>query len=214
MGIAQDRRDITDIIVRSANLYKSNLIGKTFLYCFDGRFLEVVFRASDFLHMTGVETRLSAHSFYVEAVRGHLRANQISFSQRHPYELCEMKVVYLEQLCRLTTSDVLIHEDLTTDTSTYKFGVSDLAFTVCLERCQTLLGNPYFFIKSLRAGDGINRSRDTYEVDCTLCRNTDCPYFTSVPYIDARYKLNMLPASVISRLSPELKELATAVMPK
>ena len=47
--------------IHSAALnYKTYLAGRTFLFVYEGNFIEVVFKNSSFLHLTGVVTKLQA----------------------------------------------------------------------------------------------------------------------------------------------------------
>ena len=48
-------------------MYSQNLAGKTYLYVYGNEYFEVSFPIDHFLHLTGVETRLSAKDFYKNA---------------------------------------------------------------------------------------------------------------------------------------------------
>ena len=87
-----DKEQIVAQIKEAARLYKQHLVGKTFLYVFDGRFIEVIYKTQNFRHLTGVDTDLPAKRFYQNAVNRTLQANQIWFSPQHPYQLCLRKV--------------------------------------------------------------------------------------------------------------------------
>lgn len=92
MNKQQNRINLVRQIITAAKLYKQNLVGKKFLYIFDCGYIEVIFRAKDFRHLTGVDTNLSAMGFYMMACKGILTANQISFSSRHPYSTSVKKI--------------------------------------------------------------------------------------------------------------------------
>ena len=64
MGKQQDREKIVQEIKVAANLYRKHLVGKRFLYVFEGRYIEVLYKAANFRHLTGVATNLSAKKFY------------------------------------------------------------------------------------------------------------------------------------------------------
>lgn len=95
-----DKKQVVAQISAAARLYKKNLVGKHFLYVFDGRAIEVAYQAKGFRHLTGVDTGLDAMSFYKKAVSGTLQANQIFFSPHHPYQLCQRKIVHLSDIAR------------------------------------------------------------------------------------------------------------------
>lgn len=123
-----DKKQVVAQISAAARLYKKNLVGKHFLYVFDGRAIEVAYQAKGFRHLTGVDTGLDAMSFYKKAVSGTLQANQIFFSSHHPYQLCQRKLVHLSDIAGMVTSECFMLENITTETQSFQFGTTDLAF--------------------------------------------------------------------------------------
>ena len=84
-GKKQDQRKaILAEIKSAAKRYKQYLVGHKFLYVFDGRSIEVLYKAQNFKHLTGVETSLPAKRFYSSAVNDTLQAAQIGFNKAHP----------------------------------------------------------------------------------------------------------------------------------
>ena len=47
--------------------YQKHLAGRTFLYVYEDRYVEIVFKSSSFLHLTGVKTNLKAKGFFLHA---------------------------------------------------------------------------------------------------------------------------------------------------
>ena len=47
MGKQQDREKIVQEIKIAADLYRKHLVGKRFLYVFEGRYIEVLYKAAD-----------------------------------------------------------------------------------------------------------------------------------------------------------------------
>ena len=60
-------------ITEAEIVYFQNLAGKTFLYVCGDEYFEVSFLIDHFLHLTGVETRLSAKDFYKNAKKCKFR---------------------------------------------------------------------------------------------------------------------------------------------
>ena len=60
MGKQQDREKIVQEIKVAADLYRKHLVGKRFLYVFEDRYIEVLYKAANFRHLTGGDTNLSA----------------------------------------------------------------------------------------------------------------------------------------------------------
>lgn len=96
----------------SAAIYSQNLAGKVFLYVYGEEFFEVSFPVDHFLHLTGVETKLSAKDFYKNAKKGKLTNNQFYFNERHPYANAKKKLPCLKRLPELTNDMVCILKDM------------------------------------------------------------------------------------------------------
>ena len=79
-------------------MYSQNLAGKTYLYVYGNEYFEVSFPIDHFLHLTGVETRLSAKDFYKNAKKATLSNNQFYFNARHPYANAKKKLSCLKRL--------------------------------------------------------------------------------------------------------------------
>ena len=146
------RQDILD----SAVIYSSNLAGKVFLYVYGEEFFEVSFPVENFLHLTGVETKLSAKDFYKNAKKGILTDKQFYFSNRHPYANAKKKLPCLKRLPELTSEMVCILKDMQTVTITYQISVTNLEFTLGLVEDQDNHGKKHselFLPMSLRVED-------------------------------------------------------------
>ena len=88
MSKKQDRLTLKAKIEAAANLYKSKLVGKRFLYVFEGKYIEVIFKKENFRHLTEVDIYLSADRFFKYALQGKLSLSQFWFNEVHPYDLC------------------------------------------------------------------------------------------------------------------------------
>ncbi len=68
MATKVDKKNVIRQGITEAEIvYFQNLAGKTFLYVCGDEYFEVSFPIDHFLHLTGVETRLSAKDFYKNA---------------------------------------------------------------------------------------------------------------------------------------------------
>ena len=129
---ADKKNAIRQEIIDSATIYSQNLAGKAFLYVYGEEFFEVSFPIDHFLHLTGVETNLSAKDFYKNAKKGKLTNNQFYFNARHPYANAKKKLPCLKRLPELTNDMVCILKDMQTLTIIYKLSVTNLEFTLGL----------------------------------------------------------------------------------
>ena len=156
-------------IIDSAIVYSQMLAGKAFLYVYGDEYFEVSFPVDHFLHLTGVETRLSARDFYKNAKKSVLTNNQFYFDGRHPYANAKKKLPCLKRLPELTNEMVCILKDMQTVTIVYKLSVTNLEFTLGLTENTDKNGNRinnFFLPMSLRVEDSsVEKSNDGDVVD-------------------------------------------------
>lgn len=176
MATKTDKKNmIRQNIIDSAAIYSQNLAGKVFLYVYGNEFFEVSFPVDHFLHLTGVETRLSVKDFYKNAKRAILTNNQFYFDTRHPYANAKKKLPCLKRLPELTNDTVCILKDMRTLTIVYKLSVTNLEFTLGLTENTDDKGNKindFFLPMSLRVEDSsVEKSNDGEVVDFIFSRD-------------------------------------------
>lgn len=176
MATKTDKKNmIRQNIIDSAAIYSQNLAGKVLLYVYGNEFFEVSFPVDHFLHLTGVETRLSAKDFYKNAKRAILTNNQFYFDTRHPYANAKKKLPCLKRLPELTNDTVCILKDMRTLTIVYKLSVTNLEFTLGLTENTDDKGNKindFFLPMSLRVEDSsVEKSNDGEVVDFIFFRD-------------------------------------------
>ena len=99
MGKAQIIRRIHN----AAKKYKDYFIGNTYMFVYEQQFVEVIFKKTSFLHLTGVNTNLNAERFFTHALaKKGLRPQEVSFDSDHPYDLADKKTSYLADLYEVT----------------------------------------------------------------------------------------------------------------
>lgn len=128
----ENKNKIISQIESAAKSYKKYLVGKKFLYVFEGQCIEVLYKVQHFRHLTGVETILSAKRFFHNAVNNKLQSSHIFFSSKHPYGLCLKKLKHINEVATLAGSESFMLEEIITNTQTYKFGTTDLNFSICM----------------------------------------------------------------------------------
>lgn len=207
MSVQKDRKNAVTLIAAAAQSYKNLLVGKRFLYVFDGRYIEVLFESKNFKHLTGVSTNLSAERFFKYAVGQKLAASQIWFDANHPYALSMRKLKHLNDIVFMSSSENLMLEDIKTDTKSYKFGTTDLHFTLCLGKPTDAEGNEVgdcYIVESLRDEDCFSKSADAFVVTHILSRPNDKKKYSNILFMDKSVTLDDLPNEVKQMLSEEL----------
>lgn len=205
---SNDRKIIICEINRAAQLYKKHLVGKKFLYVFDGRYIEVCFKSDSFRHLTGVETRLSARRFYQYAVNNQLQSSQIYFTSRHPYSLCKKKLKHISEIAVLAGTENFMLEEILTNTKSYRFGTTNLNFTLCLNKEYDKNGHEKsecYIVESLRDEDCFSKSRTAYEVSHIFSKGNSAPKYNNLLFMDKSSDLDMLSDKVISMIADDLK---------
>lgn len=214
MGKKQDNIEkIITEIESAAQMYKEHLVGRRFLYVFEGRYIEVIYKTQNFRHLTGVETNLPAKRFYRNAVNHALQTGQIFFNKKHPYSLCVKKIKHIGEVAILAGSESFMLEEIKTDTQSYKFGTTDLNFTLCMNRELDDQGNEKgdcYVVQSLRDEDCFKKSKDAYVVTHIFSRSNDGKKYTDLLYMDKSADMQSLPDAIRElideSLIPEQKE--------
>lgn len=205
---SNDRKIIVCEINRAARLYKKHLVGKKFLYVFDGRYIEVCFKADSFRHLTGVETNLSARRFYQYAVKNQLQSSQIYFTSRHPYSLCKKKLKHICEIAVLARTENFMLEEILTNTKTYRFGTTNLNFTLCLNKEYNENGqekSECYIVESLRDEDCFSKSKTAYEVSHIFSKDNSDKKYSNLLFMDRKSDLDMLPGKITSMIEDNLK---------
>lgn len=178
------KNKIRQEIIDSAVTYSKHLAGKNFLYVYGMEYFEVSFPTDYFLHLTGVETGLSAKDFYKNAKKGKLASNQFYFTDRHPYANARRKLPCLRRISDLTNEVVCILKDMRTKSVTYKISVTNLEFTLGLVENVDKQGkkvNNLFLPMSLRIEDSsVEKSTDGEIVDFIFEKDASYTKYTNL----------------------------------
>ena len=198
-------------IIEASKLYKDWFVGKTFMYVFENKHIQVTYRIKDFKHLTGVASNIGSKDFYKHSIDEVLSENNIINSSRYPFNLARKKVTALLNFKRLIEVDLLMLEEITTNSTSYKFGVSDLEFTLCLinptDKNGNVINNDYFVPQSLRVEDSVSRSKNAYEVNFIFVKENNDSFYTKLLYNDKKYSISSLSQEIKDKIKIELTNL-------
>lgn len=204
---ADKKNAIRQGIIDSAAIYSQNLAGKAFLYVYGEEYFEVSFPVDHFLHLTGVETKLSAKDFYKNAKKAKLTNNQFYFDARHPYANAKKKLPCLKRLPELTNDMVCILKDMQTVTIIYKLSVTNLEFTLGLTENMDEKGkkvNDFFLPMSLRVeNSSVEKSNVGEIVDFIFSKDASVAKYDTVLVED---KHKTIPESIKHLISEKFYE--------
>ena len=196
---------IRQYIIDSAAIYSHSLAGKAFLYVYGEDFFKFLFPVDHFLHLTGVETKLSAKDFYKNAKKAKLTNSQFYFDGRHPYANARKKLPCLKRLPELTNDMVCILKDMQTVTIVYKLSVTNLKFTLGLTENTDVNGNKindFFLPMSLRVKDkSVEKSKDGGIVDFIYSKDASVAKYDTLLVKDRN---KMIPDSIKHLISEKL----------
>ncbi len=199
----EEKEIIAKEICDAAKLYKEYLVGKRFMYVFDKRYIEVLYKVENFKHLTGVECKMSAKDFYKNALKDRLHGHQIYFSNKHPYSLCKRKIKHLCNISNLASTENFMLEEINTDTKKYKFGTTDLKFSLCMNKELDDNGKEKgecYIVESLRDGDCFEKSKNVYDVTHILSKNNSSNLYTDILFIDKSLNVLGLPNDVMEKI--------------
>lgn len=203
----EKKNKIRQEIIESSMTYCNNLAGKNFLYVYGEEYFEVSFPIDHFLHLTGVETRLSAKDFYKNAKKGKLTNNQFYFSDRHPYANARKKLPCLRRISKLTNELVCVLKDMHTKSITYKISVTNLEFTLGLTENIDKQGqkiNELFLPMSLRVEDSsVEKSAGGEVVDFIFEKDASLAKYTNLLVADRN---KMIPEKIRYLIDDKLYE--------
>lgn len=202
-----DRLEIKEEICKAAELYREKLVGKSFLYVFEGRYIEVIYKAANFKHLTGVESTLTAKRFYSNAANHKLSADQIEFSSRHPFSTCKKKLKHISDIATLAGTESFMLKEIHTNSRSFKFGTTDLNFSLLLDHEYDKDGKAksgIYIAESLRDEDCFSKSEDSYEITHILSKDNDVPKYTDLLFMDKRYTIKDIPEELITMIDDSL----------
>lgn len=153
------------------------------MYVFDDGYIEVIYKADSFRHLTGVDTSLSAKQFYKLACQRRLGASQIGFTAQRPYDLCVRKLAHLSNLATLATSESFMLEEVATKAQFYKFSTTDLNFSICMNK----RNGACYVAESLRDEDCFSKSTSVYAVTHIFSKRNDAKKYTDIAWLDEEY---------------------------
>ena len=107
----------------------------------------------------------------------------------------------------LAGSEGFMLEEIVTDTKVYKFGTTDLNFTLCLNKEYDDLGQQKgdcFVVESLRDEDCFSKSRTAYTVTHIFSAPNDAKKYTTLLFLDKNAMIDSLPDEIKNMLDQTL----------
>ena len=173
-------------LISAANIYKNNLAGHVYLYVYGEKYFEVAYMTACFKHLTGVQSPLSADSFYDNAKNATLAEPQIQIGTHSKLRNAKKKIICMHQLPQLTKGLVCVVKEMNTATLIYKLGITNLEFTVGLTENLDFDGNKvndWLIPRTLRVKDkAIDVAKDAEFVDFIFSKKATESRYDTICY--------------------------------
>ena len=98
-------------VIKNVKIYSSQLAGHYYLYIFENQYFEMYYGTDNYLHLTGVGTRLSPSQFYNLAKSGQLQSNQLFFNKTTDENIFEIQYILSKTDIEAKYDTVLYAED-------------------------------------------------------------------------------------------------------
>lgn len=168
--------DIRNKIIKAAQVYSEELAGKYYIYIYEGKYIEILFKTHNFGHLTGVISPLSGKDFYKKSKNSQLHVGQFSFKDKQA-DLAIKKTNKLDKLPELTKNDAFIIEDMSSGSRIYKIGMTNLDFSLGVIENRDSKTNQIidkFLIPTtfrIRGEKDFNNNPNVYQIDLILMKD-------------------------------------------
>jgi len=198
---------VRENIVENALIYKE-LVGKYYLYIFENKHFEMYFGIDNYMHLTGVGSRVNSRQFYELAKERRLQEKQIFFSERFPLKTAIQKTTWLSNLPDFISEGYFIIEDLITDTAKYPYAITNIEQSVLMGlKVEDDIGSIYI-PKSFRVKgkifDKAERNK-IYEINWILSKNDRNGNYDTIQYRD-NTKLEEVDKDILAKIDKRLLE--------
>lgn len=159
-------------IIENAQIYSSELAGRYYLYIFQNQCFEMYYDTDNYLHLTGVDTRLSSSQFYALAKGRTLQSNQIYFNQKHPLATAMKKSDNLKDLSKFIKEGYFVIKDLVTDTYVYPYAITNIDQSLLVGLKEEDV-NELYIPQSFRVKGNIfnkTKNENIFEIQYILCK--------------------------------------------
>lgn len=183
----QDKVNIVrNNIIKNVHMYSSYLAGRYYLYIFENQYFEMYYGTENYMHLTGVGTKLSSSQFYNLAKSGQLQSNQMFFSKRFPLSTAMKKTDNLKNLGKFVNEGYFVIKDLKTDTSVYPYAITNIDQSILIGLKEEGVDKIYV-PKSFRVkGNIFNKTinENIFEIQYILSKNDIMSKYDTVLYTE------------------------------
>lgn len=184
----------------------SKVAGKTFLFVYGDKYVELAFLTERFAHLTGIKLYTNAHSFYENAKNGTLSIEEYGFDERHKFDNAKRKPLELLRITSWLTSDSIILENIQiSEKNNYDVGltnsISSILFVENTDKNNNKINN-WYVPCSLRVKDScLEKAKESEKVTFIFVKESKQIEYTSLL---ARDEDSYIPDLIEKLISKEL----------
>lgn len=186
-------------------MYQNVLAGKYFMYVFNNECFEMYFGIDNFLHLTGVGTKLSANQFYKLAKKKQLQNNQMYFDNRYSLSSAIKKTSMLHQLRDFVCNSFYIVKNFKTNTEFYPYTITNVDLSLLLG-LKTEESATIYIPKSLRVKDNTfikNSSKNIYQIQAIFSKTDKLGAYDTILYQEKNI-LKTFPTDILNKIDSQL----------
>ena len=189
-------------IISNVQIYKNELAGKYYLYIFENQCFEMYFGTDNYMHLTGVGSKVSPNQFYELSKNKSLEEHQMFFSPRFPLKTALQKTSNLGCLPNFTKEGYFIIKDLITDTASYPYAITNIDQSILIG-LKSEEDTEIFIPKSFRVKGNIFDKADAdklYEINYIFSKTDKDGLYDNVLYQD-QTNLQSLDKNIVEKIN-------------
>lgn len=169
--------------------------------------IEVIFKRSNFKHLTGVRSHFNQKRFFENALNGKLQVSDIEFDNKQKYHWAKLKSKHLSNITSLISGPAFL---VIPSEGKFPYILTETGFGLFLSK-DVIKGSEksYYIPASLRDGDYTKENEKVIPIDFVLsCPSGTGGGYSSVEYIAPNKTLETMPRHLKSLVSKDLFEQA------
>ena len=185
--IRQSTRSIVrEACVKGARYYKKYFIEKKYVIVTeDYAFHTVYFKKSDFIHLTGLDTRFRPNVFFKVCLEDTLEESDIHLFQTHTDSTLRQKANILKKLHAFLHADAstnLFLDELITETYIFECAIRNDARNSCIAFKKSS-DNAHASARSIRKASSSANTSNALRINAIFCGETDSEKLDTLVYI-------------------------------
>lgn len=189
------KKDIIKILHQSAKKYQENLLNKKIIFIFKNKdnldYIEILFKDSNFMHLTGIKYKKGANQFFIDCIQSKIKSNDIEIKNEI---FTFLKLQILENAMSINKSAKRI--------GIYNNGKTNIKIEKVIGNTHYCLGFSnlnnnrneikYYYPKTLFQDNLKNNVLEEYKIVAILSKNKNDKLYNEITYLSRSATLEVL----------------------